>query len=88
MHRMSVCRNQIISVTEDQRVALLGDSEGSGLSMAEFRQRREVGCSTMAAAHGQNRRIEIPRRCAGRAPMRINWFHLRGGDLNEQMIGC
>ena len=34
---------------EDRRVALLREFEGSGLSMAEFCRRREVGYSTMAA---------------------------------------
>ena len=53
MHRMSGCRNQDISVAEDQRVALLGKSVGSGLSIAEFRQRRKVNYSQMAASHGR-----------------------------------
>ncbi len=34
---------------ENRRVALLREFEGSGLSMAEFCRRREVGYSTMAA---------------------------------------
>jgi transposase-like protein len=38
-----------ISAGEDRRVALLRDFERSGLSMAEFCRRREVGYSTMAA---------------------------------------
>ena len=38
-----------ISAGEDRRVALLREFERSGLSMAEFCRRREVGYSTMAA---------------------------------------
>jgi transposase-like protein len=38
-----------ISAGKDRRVALLREFEGSGLSMAEFCRRREVGYSTMAA---------------------------------------
>jgi hypothetical protein len=38
-----------ISAGEDRRVALLREFERSGLSMAEFRRRREVGYSAMAA---------------------------------------
>ena len=38
-----------ISAGEDRRVALLREFERSGLSMAEFCRRREVGYITMAA---------------------------------------
>ena len=38
------------------RVALLREFEGSGLSMAEFCRRREVGYSTMAAWRRSGRR--------------------------------
>lgn len=38
-----------ISAGEDRRVALLREFEDSGLTMAEFCRRREVGYSTMAA---------------------------------------
>jgi transposase-like protein len=45
-----------ISAGEDRRVALLREFEGSGLSMAEFCRRREVGYSTMAAWRRSARR--------------------------------
>ena len=38
-----------ISAGKDRRVALLREFERSGLTMAEFCRRREVGYSTMAA---------------------------------------
>jgi hypothetical protein len=38
-----------ISAGKDRRVALLREFEGSGLTMAEFCRRREVGYSTMAS---------------------------------------
>ena len=45
-----------ISAGEDRRVALLREFERSGLSMAEFCRRREVGYSTMAAWRRSARR--------------------------------